>query len=343
MSLTNPRPVAPSERMITHALRLIATVAVAPDDEAQLAQQELERWVLRSERHAMAHAEALRRWNMLGRLGTDLRDQFAEPAPRRTIPAGLMFAAVSEQPGRRKFLALAAAGLLGGAAAWAWQRSQREFSRRYRSRIAETLALELPDGSQLHLDADSEVLAELYPGKREVALQRGRVRFDVMPDAQRPFVVPLRIGEVEVVGTVFTISDRGESVQISVSQGHVRWRPEGWRKSQKVDLYAGDQLTVHPDQSPRVVRGTVMPGGVADSWRDGWLVFDNTPLQEALPALNAYLSRPLKSADPRVGKLRLTARLRADDPQALLAALPLILPVRLEPDVARNAVLLRLR
>lgn len=343
MSPAGKRPSPPSERMIAHALRLIATAAVAPDEEAQAAQQALRVWVARSERHALAHAEALRRWNMLGRLGPDMRDQFSEPPSRHSAPPGLMFAAVLAQPGRRKFLALATAGVLGVAAAWAWQQSQREFSRRYRSRIAETFALELPDGSQLYLDADSEVLAEMYPGKREVALQRGRVRFDVTPDAQRPFIVPLRIGEVEVVGTVFTISDRGESVQVSVSQGHVRWRPDGWGRGQQVDLYAGDRLVVYDGQPPKVARGAVTPGGQEDSWRDGWLVFDNTPLQEALPALNAYLPRPLKSADPRVGQLRLTARLRADDPKALLAALPLVLPVRLEPDAEHRALLLRLR
>ncbi|MCO7639232.1 FecR domain-containing protein [Pseudomonas sp. S 311-6] len=346
MSAASTRPAPPSERMIAHALRLIATAAVAPDDEAQAARQQLRLWVARSERHAMAHAEALRRWKMLDQIGTGLRDQFAEPAPRRPVQPGLMFAATLAQPGRRKFLAMAAAGLLGGAAILAWQHSLREFSRRYRTRIAESFAVELPDGSQLYLDADSEILAEMYAGKREVALQRGRVRFEVTPDVQRPFIVPLRIGEVEVVGTIFTVTDRGESVQVGVSQGHVRWRPDGywpWGDGGTVDLYAGDRLSVRTGQAPAVDRRVVIPGGREDSWRDGWLVFDNMPLLEALPVLNAYLVRPLKSLDPRVGQLRLTARLRADDPKALLAALPLILPIRVEPDAERNALLLRLR
>lgn len=343
MSAATTRQVVPSERMVEHALRLIATAAIAPDDEAALAREQLQQWVARSERHAKAHAEAMRRWNLLNQIGPGLRTQFSEPPSRRPSP-GVFRVATLMQPSRRGFLMLAGAALLGGAVLWNWRLGQRESSRRYRTLVAQSRMIELDDGSQLHLDADSEILVDMYPNRREVFLQRGRVRFDVTPDAQRPFVVALRMGEVQVIGTVFTVTDRGGSIQISVTQGHVRWRPETAGGGERtIDLYAGDRLLVRDSQDVVIERGGQSRNALEDGWREGWLVFDNTPLSEAIPMLNAYLDKPLRSADEQVGLLRLTARLRSDDPQALLAALPLVLPVRLDSQSSKQVFLLRMR
>lgn len=62
-------------------------------------------------------------------------------------------------------------------------------------------------------------------------------------------------------------------------------------------------------------------------WRDGWLVFDNEPLADALLAINPYRKKPIRLADAKAGLLRLTGRFRADDSKSLLAALPKILPI----------------
>ncbi len=63
------------------------------------------------------------------------------------------------------------------------------------------------------------------------------------------------------------------------------------------------------------------------AWRDGWLVFENARLEDALPSVNAYRTRPISTGDRRVASLRLSGRFRARDSAGLLAVLPTILPV----------------
>jgi transmembrane sensor len=63
------------------------------------------------------------------------------------------------------------------------------------------------------------------------------------------------------------------------------------------------------------------------AWREGWLVFDNMPLGEALATVNSYRPRPIVSASERVDALRLSGRFRANDSAGLVAVLPTILPV----------------
>jgi transmembrane sensor len=63
------------------------------------------------------------------------------------------------------------------------------------------------------------------------------------------------------------------------------------------------------------------------AWRDGWLVFDNTPLSDALAAVNSYRTQPIVTAGPRIDAMRLSGRFRSNDSIGLLAALPSILPL----------------
>ncbi|MFS2056028.1 iron dicitrate transport regulator FecR, partial [Variovorax sp. CT11-76] len=67
-------------------------------------------------------------------------------------------------------------------------------------------------------------------------------------------------------------------------------------------------------------RSSVDVGEVAD-WRQGWLVFRNTRLPEAVARWNDYLRQPLQLADdPALRELRVTGSYRLRDPQAFVGA-----------------------
>ena len=141
-----------------------------------------------------------------------------------------------------------------------------------------------------------------------------------------------REARIEVVGTVFTVRDRGGTVTVGVEHGHVRVRVLG-RDAQDPATEAAATLDLLPGQVVDIRNGQPEAVRQADAatlsaWREGWLVFENTPLAEALATVNAYRTQPIEAADARVAALRLTGRFRANDSAGLLAVLPSILPLR---------------
>ena len=61
------------------------------------------------------------------------------------------------------------------------------------------------------------------------------------------------------------------------------------------------------------------------------MVFKNTPLTEVVREMNRYLATPLRLADDKAGRLRVSASFSLDRPEALVDALPAVAPVRLTP------------
>jgi transmembrane sensor len=325
--------------MVEHALTLIVQSEIAPAPAADEARSSLSQWRGKSERHDAAAREAHMRWNMLGGMSGGLREQFQES----TLLAGSAARAAGTR--RRRKLLLSIAGLLGtGALAgrgayWYWQ--QPIHTARYATRASQLLKIELADGtaargpSHVDLAALSAMSFTLYRQRRSVVLAHGEARFDVAPDAGRPFEVLTREARIEVVGTVFTVRDRGGPVTVGVEQGHVRVRMLGRPQdtddpghATSIDLLPGQILDIRGGQAEAVRQADAAS---LSSWREGWLVFENTPLAEALATVNAYRTHPIEAADARVAALRLTGRFRASDSAGLLAVLPSILPLKVRP------------
>lgn len=327
----------PRERLIERALALIVEGEVAPGEAAQNARAAMNQWRNRSPEHAAALLEARHRWDMLGGMAGDLRAHFDTPAAGMAAAAA---ATSARSPQRRKLL-LSIVGLVGGGLVagrgvqWYWQ--QPVFRSAYNTRTAQMLKVTLPDGaadasgSQLDIAPRSAIEVTLYRGQRIVDMARGEVRFEVAHDSQRPFRVRTRDAVIEVVGTVFTVRDRGGPVTVGVEQGHVRVQVRARQNaeasipsSEVIDLHAGELVEVLDGHADAVRQSDTR---ALSAWRDGWLVFDNTPLSEALAAVNSYRIRPIVSADARIDALRLSGRFRTNDSVGLVEVLPTILPM----------------
>lgn len=304
--------------LVEHALALIARADVGTEQAAQRALQKLARWRAESTVHESAYQEADRRWRLLGNMAPALRGQFSEPsAESSSKPA-------SRQ--RRALLSMGVAAVGAGALGWRFyfDDSQPRFAKHYRTGTGQLLQVAIPDGSRIDLSAQTQLSVELYRRRRAVRLLGGEARFDVAHDQDRPFVVTTPSGTVEVVGTVFSVAERSGLMSVSVERGHVRVRPaSAGEPLPAVELRAGEALTLRDGMAGPVRQIDVLD---AAAWRSGWLVFDNTRLDEALPAINAFLSKPL-ALDAGAAALRLTGRFRANDPSGFLTALPSVLPV----------------
>ncbi|RST53045.1 FecR family protein [Variovorax sp. MHTC-1] len=318
-----------SEKLVEHALTLIVRSEGASPASAELATAALREWRAASPTHEAAAVEAQQRWDALGGLASDLRDCFAEPDTRIAAARGR----------QRRNLVLSVAGLIGtGVLAgkgfqWYWQ--QPLFAADFSTQTAQLRKVLLPDGSpgsRVELSAQSKVTVRLYRQRRVVDFAGGEARFEVAADAQRPFEVRTRDAVIRVIGTAFTVRDRGGPILVAVERGKVRVTVRQRRgdadasssMESGVDLQAGEALSLRdgvPDPVQQVDAASLA------AWREGWLVFDATPLGEALETINAYRPQPILSPDPRVNALRLSGRFRANGSASLVDALPMTLPV----------------
>jgi transmembrane sensor len=168
----------------------------------------------------------------------------------------------------------------------------------------------LPDGTQVVLGVASTLRypAAFADGSREVSLE-GEAYFQVVHDTRRPFMV--RAGDLVAkdLGTEFTVRAYPEDAgaRVVVREGRVAIRAAAAK--------AAPERVVAPGQLGRLGSGlepTVEPADTAAwfAWTEGRLVFDGTPLRDALPQLGRWFDLDFRLADGALGDVPLTATLR---------------------------------
>jgi transmembrane sensor len=121
------------------------------------------------------------------------------------------------------------------------------------SEQASSSLLSLADGSKAHLrpGAVLEPL-EQTPHAVRIAQRQGEVRYEVKPDAARPFTVQAREVEIRVIGTIFTVNVESNGVSVSVERGRVAVQ-SGERR---VELSPGETLRLSTADSQSKVAPT---------------------------------------------------------------------------------------
>jgi transmembrane sensor len=110
-----------------------------------------------------------------------------------------------------------------------------------------------------------------------------------------------------------------------VEQGTVKVQGRGAPDNEFINLTAGFGTRV--DAQGTVATASAVNPAELTAWRSGKLVFNNTSLAEVAEEVSRYRENPLTVGNDKVGNLRLTSVFKSDNTDALLKALPSILPV----------------
>lgn len=183
----------------------------------------------------------------------------------------------------------------------------------------------LPDGSAVDLDSRSRIQVRFEKGQRNVELSEGEAMFSVEHDTSRPFVVAAGSGKVTVTGTRFDVRRGASETRVVVEQGTVKVQGHDAADSDFINLTAG--LGTHVDARGNVAAAYAVNPAEMTAWRSGKLVFNNASLADVAEQVSRYREKPLKVGNAAVGNLRLTSVFKSDNTDALLKALPSILPV----------------
>ena len=203
----------------------------------------------------------------------------------------------------------------------------------YRTTIGERSTVTLPDGSVATLNTDT-VLRVAYNDKvRGVRLIRGQALFEVAHGKALPFEVYAGDRIITAVGTVFDVWLQGDDVKVALVEGRVRVRSRGavtaapTSPTAQIVMAPGELLEARPAEPMRVQNFDVMR---ETSWRSGVLVFDETPLAQAVAELNRYSNDRLVVDDPAIAAFHVTGVFKTGDVSRFARTVEEILPVDLQ-------------
>ncbi|WP_042935478.1 FecR family protein, partial [Pseudomonas gingeri] len=199
----------------------------------------------------------------------------------------------------------------------------------YRHQVAAhaegTRTLKLPDGSTLYVNANTRLRINFRALQRDIYLDQGQLYLEVAADKERPLWVHAGNARVRVVGTAFDVRRGQKQLVVSVAHGQVAFEPEG--DPNNTTLLEARQRGIYDYAKGAVQQQALSAEEIAD-WRSGHLTFRNRELASLIDELNLYRGKPVQLADGPLAHYKVSGSLDAKDPDALLEALPALIPVK---------------
>lgn len=282
----------------------------------------LEQWLNVSTGHRVEYLSLENRWRDADRLqvlGAGVRnseDWSASPyfkhlksraEPEQPLPQR----SAARLPRRRAAAVLVAASVAVAMAGLGWYLAPD--GQVYSTPMGVTTAVPLPDGSKIMLNTNSQIRVAVTERERRVILEQGEAYFEVAQDPAHPFVVRAGNKQIVVLGTKFSVRRDGHDVRVVVTEGTVQVSRVGEKAAEAVSpvsLAAGNiaetrdgEVTVRQQSLPRAEELL--------SWRDGYLVFDEVSLAEAVAEFNRYNTRKFVIQDASVGSVQVSGHFRS--------------------------------
>lgn len=282
---------------------------------------EFQDWLEQDDAHRLAYDDVERMWIELDDATSPAI--IARVAANDAEPLAGRATARRAGPSRRAWLfpaVAAAAALVVTVGVWPQLTGQSQ-AETYRSE-GQPRAVELSDGSHIYLNRYSSVSVAMKRDRRDVTLADGEAAFDVTHDPARPFVISAGDHDVRVLGTAFNVLHHGQRFSVGVSRGVVAVTPS--KASAPVRLTAGQKIDQVGSAQPSL---TTLDPATASSWREGVLIYRDTPLAEVANDLSRYFNKPV-TISPSAQPLHFTGALRVGDEATMLDQLQAFVPVR---------------
>ena len=170
----------------------------------------------------------------------------------------------------------------------------------------------LPDGSKVWLNKETSLT---YTGAfddkvREVELI-GEAYFEIEKNDQKPFIINVEGANIQVLGTIFNVRAYPEENEVvtTLAEGSVKFSKTQTDAASTV-LEPGQQLLFSVDNKEVVVRQ--VNSSQYTSWKDGRLIFRQTPVIEAFVAIERAYDIKIVVGCDRLDNRKITGRFNLD-------------------------------
>lgn len=158
--------------------------------------------------------------------------------------------------------------------------------------------VQLEDGTQVWLNADSRLVYPEKFGKRERRVEiSGEAYFEVAHDSIRPFYVVSRGQEIRVYGTEFNVCAYSEEAAIytTLVKGSISLKP--------INAQSGELMLTPGTQAifvDSVAQIRPVDTEVITSWRKGIFVFENQTMEQIMRTLSRWYDFDYEFTDKKV-------------------------------------------
>ena len=161
----------------------------------------------------------------------------------------------------------------------------------------------LPDGTKVKLNSDSRLSypATFTDDNREVSL-RGEAYFNVTKDSRHPFIVSTpQQADIKVYGTHFDVEayPADDRVTATLEEGSIAMKYSDRTGRLLEQLIEPGEAIVYSVTS-KDIQVSKTEVDVATSWKDGRLIFRNTPVREVLRSLSKRFGVQFDVRNPKV-------------------------------------------
>ncbi|MDI1297365.1 MAG: FecR domain-containing protein [bacterium] len=204
------------------------------------------------------------------------------------------------------------------------------------TRVGEVRTERLEDGSSILLDTDTLVLIGFTADRRTIELKRGRARFTVARQTERPFMVHGRGVDVTAGVGQFDMTIR-EGTRVHAIEGEVNvtlthavaGAGAGPRPQPKaLTLNPGQLLTLKAGQFPDFSINSAKRS--EQQWVSGVKSYDYVPISDVIAEANSYSETKILLAQPSLGTREIFADIEIRNIERVAKALSGFLNLRIE-------------
>ena len=185
----------------------------------------------------------------------------------------------------------------------------------------------LPDGSKVWLNSGSKLkYGEDFNQDHRTVYLTGEAFFNVTSNKTKPFDVVTERFTVRAVGTEFNVfAYDGNEFETSLEKGSVQlFQSRQVGKEPLLEMKPG-QRAWYDQGKMRMSEGDVTR---FSAWREGKLIFKNTPIQEAIPKLERWFNVDIELKDSELLNYRFTAIFKNETIQQALEMLSFSSPIQ---------------
>lgn len=173
-----------------------------------------------------------------------------------------------------------------------------------RTAKGEKRSLKLSDGTQVFLNADSEIrFSEKFTDTSRQVYLKGEAYFAVAKDQSRPFTVQTSTTKLTVLGTVFNLKAYSQhTTTLIVQEGKVQF--SALSEDKEPLLFTANQRGIY--NSDTGLKKDNVYAARHISWKDDHLVFDNESMRQVVLTLERWYDVDIQEIPQSLSKERFT-------------------------------------
>jgi len=186
----------------------------------------------------------------------------------------------------------------------------------------------LADGSQLKLSGQSAVNLDFSANQRVVELVQGEIFVDVAKDKARPFIVKTQHGQIEALGTAFSIQYQPDATGLKMLHSKVKVQSS----KQELDQTKASSVIVTAGQEVILDRNGIQPihtfnlYNEQQKWNQRHLIVENMSLSKVLNELNRNSKEKIIFNADKLEQIKVNAVLPLDHTESALQLLSSVFP-----------------